>query len=212
MTKTDTWQTRPLVKEGAHKKTKTVTLGKKKISGQKSQIGLDTKTYWLTGRQSQCDCDCDFDFDLSSCTATEHKLETYLSWSARIQASTHVLSESTAPMRVRLSIMMTGNKHCGSRAMTVRQKHLTAIPVSGMTPQCWNYVNFNLISGHLRMFPNHEQFAQYAMSSGWDLNLGSAEHISFDRSHLFCDYGIVSRGSSVGLATSWMTKEPEFNS
>jgi hypothetical protein len=35
---------------GRPKKDKTVTL-KKKISGQKSQIGLDTKTYWLTDRQ-----------------------------------------------------------------------------------------------------------------------------------------------------------------
>jgi hypothetical protein len=29
-------------------------------------MGLDTKTYWLTDRQSQCDFDFDFDFDLSS--------------------------------------------------------------------------------------------------------------------------------------------------
>jgi hypothetical protein len=43
MTKTDTWQTRPLVKEGAPKR-----------------LGLDTKTYWLANRQSQCD----FDFQL----------------------------------------------------------------------------------------------------------------------------------------------------
>jgi hypothetical protein len=35
------------------------------ISGQKSQIGLDTKTYWLTDRQSQCDFDFDFDFDFT---------------------------------------------------------------------------------------------------------------------------------------------------
>jgi hypothetical protein len=26
-------------------------------------MGLDTKTYWLTERQSQCDFDFDFDFD-----------------------------------------------------------------------------------------------------------------------------------------------------
>jgi hypothetical protein len=26
-------------------------------------MGLDTKTYWLTDRQSQCDFDFDFDFD-----------------------------------------------------------------------------------------------------------------------------------------------------
>jgi hypothetical protein len=40
-----------LSSERAPQKDKAVTL-KKKISGQKSQIGLDTKTYWLTGRQS----------------------------------------------------------------------------------------------------------------------------------------------------------------
>jgi hypothetical protein len=27
------------------------------------QMGLDTKTYWLTDRQSQCDFDFDFDFE-----------------------------------------------------------------------------------------------------------------------------------------------------
>jgi hypothetical protein len=27
-------------------------------------MGLDTKTYWLADRQSQCDFDFDFDFDL----------------------------------------------------------------------------------------------------------------------------------------------------
>jgi hypothetical protein len=29
-------------------------------------MGLDTKTYWLTDRQSQCNFDFDFDFDLTS--------------------------------------------------------------------------------------------------------------------------------------------------
>jgi hypothetical protein len=64
MIKTDTWETRPHVREGAPKKDKTVTL-KKKNSGQKSQIGLDTKTYWLTDRQTQCDFDFDFLVSLS---------------------------------------------------------------------------------------------------------------------------------------------------
>jgi hypothetical protein len=27
-------------------------------------MGLDTKTYWLTDRQSQCNFDFDFDFDI----------------------------------------------------------------------------------------------------------------------------------------------------
>jgi hypothetical protein len=56
MTKTDTWQTRPLVREGAPKR-QDRNFEEKRISGQKSQIGLDTKTYWLTDRQSQCDFD-----------------------------------------------------------------------------------------------------------------------------------------------------------
>jgi hypothetical protein len=37
---------------------------RKKTSGHKAQMWLDTKTYWLTDRQSQCDFDFDFDFDL----------------------------------------------------------------------------------------------------------------------------------------------------
>jgi hypothetical protein len=40
-----------LSSERAPHRDKTVTLKKKK-SGQKSQIGLDTKTYWLADRQS----------------------------------------------------------------------------------------------------------------------------------------------------------------
>jgi hypothetical protein len=46
-------QTRPLVKEGApQRQDRNFEEEKKKISGQKSQIGLDTKTYWLTDRRS----------------------------------------------------------------------------------------------------------------------------------------------------------------
>jgi hypothetical protein len=52
MTKTDTWQTRPLVREGAPQKDKIVTLrGGKKIYGQKSQIWArhqDILTDWPT--------------------------------------------------------------------------------------------------------------------------------------------------------------------
>jgi hypothetical protein len=62
MTKTDTWQTRPLVREGVpppQKKWHDSNL-QKKISGQKSQIGFDTTTYWLTDRQSQCDFDFEY--------------------------------------------------------------------------------------------------------------------------------------------------------
>jgi hypothetical protein len=29
-------------------------------------MGLGTKTYWLTDRQSQCDFDFDFDFEITS--------------------------------------------------------------------------------------------------------------------------------------------------
>jgi hypothetical protein len=41
--------------------TKNKTVSVKQISGYKPQMGLDTKTYWLTDRQSQCD----FDFSLA---------------------------------------------------------------------------------------------------------------------------------------------------
>jgi hypothetical protein len=51
LTKTDDWLTRPLVREGAPYR-QDRTFEKKKISGQKSQIGLDTKAYWLTDRLS----------------------------------------------------------------------------------------------------------------------------------------------------------------
>jgi hypothetical protein len=40
-------------------KNKTVTFKQQQISGHEPEMGLDTKTYWLTDRQSQCD----FDFD-----------------------------------------------------------------------------------------------------------------------------------------------------
>jgi hypothetical protein len=48
-------QTRPLVKEGSPQK-----------QDRNCQMGLDTKTYWLTDRQSQCDYDIDYDSVLSS--------------------------------------------------------------------------------------------------------------------------------------------------
>jgi hypothetical protein len=45
---------------GRPTKNKTVTV--KQISGHGPQMGLDTKTFWLTDRQSQCD----FDFGIDS--------------------------------------------------------------------------------------------------------------------------------------------------
>jgi hypothetical protein len=47
----DKWQTRPLVREGAPKWQDSDFKKKEKISGQKSQIGLDTKINWLTDCQ-----------------------------------------------------------------------------------------------------------------------------------------------------------------
>jgi hypothetical protein len=35
---------------------------------------LDTKTYWLTGRQSQCDFDFDFDLSLVDSQAVKRRL------------------------------------------------------------------------------------------------------------------------------------------
>jgi hypothetical protein len=53
-----------LSSERAPQKDKTVT-SKKKSLVKCPRFGLDTKTYWLTDRQSQCDFDFDFDFDFN---------------------------------------------------------------------------------------------------------------------------------------------------
>jgi hypothetical protein len=60
MTKTETWQTRPLVREGAPKRQNSNFEGKKK-SGQMSKIWAWHQDI-LTDCQSQCDFDFDFDF------------------------------------------------------------------------------------------------------------------------------------------------------
>jgi hypothetical protein len=54
--KTDEWQTRPLGREVTPQR-QSSKFEKKNNSGYKSQSGLDTKTYWLTDRRSQCDFD-----------------------------------------------------------------------------------------------------------------------------------------------------------
>jgi hypothetical protein len=61
---TKDWQmTDPTSRQrGRPKLDRTVTFKEKKyiyISGQKSQIGLDTKTYWLTDCQLQCNADAE---------------------------------------------------------------------------------------------------------------------------------------------------------
>jgi hypothetical protein len=56
------WHDRPdLSSERAPQQDKTVTL-KKKTLVKCPRFGLNTKTYRLTDRQSQCDSDFDFDF------------------------------------------------------------------------------------------------------------------------------------------------------
>jgi hypothetical protein len=50
-------QTRPLVREGAPTKTRPELSN---TSGHEPQMGLDTKTYWLTEHQSQYDFDFEF--------------------------------------------------------------------------------------------------------------------------------------------------------
>jgi hypothetical protein len=70
MTKTDTWQTRPLVREGAPKRQDSKF--EKKSLVKCPRFGLETKTYWLTDRQSQCD----FDFDLSSSNSLDKRIST----------------------------------------------------------------------------------------------------------------------------------------
>jgi hypothetical protein len=57
---------------------------KKKISGQKSQIGLDTKTYWLTDRQLQSNSDSDSDYVHASKFTDQRSLRFSQSLLARI--------------------------------------------------------------------------------------------------------------------------------
>jgi hypothetical protein len=64
MTKTDTWQTRPLVRERPQKRQDS-NFEEKKSLVKCPRFELDTKTYWLTDRQSQCDFDFDFDYNWS---------------------------------------------------------------------------------------------------------------------------------------------------
>jgi hypothetical protein len=47
-------------------------------------MGLDTKTYWLTDRHSQCDFDFDFDFDLKCSVekSTGSELGAKMNWLA----------------------------------------------------------------------------------------------------------------------------------
>jgi hypothetical protein len=56
MTKTDTWQTRPLVREGAPKRQDS-NFEKKNLRSNVPDLGLTPR---LTDRQSQCDFDFDF--------------------------------------------------------------------------------------------------------------------------------------------------------
>jgi hypothetical protein len=50
-------QTRPLVREGVIQKLDRNSQTVMKISCHEPQMGLDTKIYWLTDRQTQCDFD-----------------------------------------------------------------------------------------------------------------------------------------------------------
>jgi hypothetical protein len=63
MTKTDTYDRPDLSSERAPQKGQDNNFVKKKSLVKSPRFGLDTKTYWLTDRQSQCD------FDLCQCGA-----------------------------------------------------------------------------------------------------------------------------------------------
>jgi hypothetical protein len=69
-------QTHPLVREGAPQKQDRNCQPVINIY-HGLQMGLDTKTYWLIDRQSQCDFDFDFDFveatAISSCTIRHYQ-------------------------------------------------------------------------------------------------------------------------------------------
>jgi hypothetical protein len=147
------------------------------------------------------------------CAATEHKLETYLSRLACVQGFTRVPSESTAQMRVRLSIMMTGDKHCGSRAMTVTDRSTRPRSSVWNDLQHCNYVNFNLISGPLATVPKPQTTRSADNVLGLRFEPRICRIYGIQSLHLFCDYDIyVSLDSSVALATSWMSEEPEIDS
>jgi hypothetical protein len=65
-TMTDKWQTRPVVREGAPiEQGSNVHIREKKNLVMGPRRVLDTKTYWLTDRQSQDDFDFDFDSEQS---------------------------------------------------------------------------------------------------------------------------------------------------
>jgi hypothetical protein len=72
-TMTDKRQTRPLVREDAPIKQDSNF----HIGGGNLVVGprrvLDTKTYWLTDRQSQYDFDFDFDFDSGSSSSVRER-------------------------------------------------------------------------------------------------------------------------------------------
>jgi hypothetical protein len=68
------------VVRGRPKNDKTVTFKKKKTLVKSPTFGLDTKTYWLTDRQSQCDFD--FDFDLLDVV---HKPSDYVTFIRTLQ-------------------------------------------------------------------------------------------------------------------------------
>jgi hypothetical protein len=71
------------------------------MSGHKPQMGLDTKTYWLTERQSQCD----FDFDLG--------------WELRIRT---MRFQSYGEFRERISIEELGRVLEGRNSKMIEQE------------------------------------------------------------------------------------------
>jgi hypothetical protein len=75
-------QARPLVREGAPQKQDRNCQALKKISGHEPQMGLDTKTYWLTDRQSQCD----FDFDLIQAVSSQFSDSPWSEWTEEYPA------------------------------------------------------------------------------------------------------------------------------
>jgi hypothetical protein len=58
----------------------TETVKQQQISGHEPQPGLDTKTDWLTDRQSKCDSDLDSDLDVGTSLAYDTSKQTLLYW------------------------------------------------------------------------------------------------------------------------------------
>jgi hypothetical protein len=127
-------QTRPLVREGAPEKR---DRNCKKI--------LDTKTYWLTDRQSQCDFDFNFDFEVQNVVdwrfsePSESKIRSWVRWDSEPRVT--VLARASINLSVSQSVSIV-------QWQKLRRAHNDLDPVTARvyTYSCWNYGATNVAS------------------------------------------------------------------